>query len=87
MNSTALLRSASVVAVMLPLSLWAADVTGTWKTEFDTQIGLQKYITSFVLRYRLVETKTDDPVQEVMSRGNLDSIVKPIIPLAMAPNP
>ena len=27
----------------LPLSVLAADVTGTWKTEFDSQIGLQKY--------------------------------------------
>ncbi len=27
----------------LPLSLLAADVTGTWKSEFDSQIGLQKY--------------------------------------------
>jgi enterochelin esterase-like enzyme len=27
----------------LPLSLLAADVTGTWKADFDTQRGLQKY--------------------------------------------
>jgi enterochelin esterase-like enzyme len=27
----------------LPLSLLAADVTGTWKSEFDSQIGVQKY--------------------------------------------
>ena len=27
----------------LPLSLLAADVAGTWKSEFDSQIGLQKY--------------------------------------------
>src|SRR5579862_8830062 len=27
----------------LPLSLPAADVTGTWKSEFDSQIGQQKY--------------------------------------------
>jgi len=27
----------------LPLSLLAADVTGTWKADFDTQIGQQKY--------------------------------------------
>jgi hypothetical protein len=27
----------------LPLSLVAADLTGTWKSEFDSQIGLQKY--------------------------------------------
>lgn len=26
-----------------PLSLFAADITGTWKSEFDTQIGPQKY--------------------------------------------
>jgi enterochelin esterase-like enzyme len=29
--------------VLIPLSLAAADVTGTWKSEFDSQIGLQKY--------------------------------------------
>jgi enterochelin esterase-like enzyme len=28
---------------ILPLSLLAADVTGTWKSEFDSQIGQQKY--------------------------------------------
>src|ERR1041385_3787406 len=27
----------------LPLSLLAADVSGTWKSEFDSQIGTQKY--------------------------------------------
>jgi enterochelin esterase-like enzyme len=27
----------------LPLSLLAADLTGTWKADFDTQRGLQKY--------------------------------------------
>jgi hypothetical protein len=31
----------------LSLSALAADVTGTWKAEFDTQRGLQKY--SFTL--------------------------------------
>jgi enterochelin esterase-like enzyme len=30
--------------VALPLSVLAADVTGTWKADFDTQRGLQKYI-------------------------------------------
>jgi enterochelin esterase-like enzyme len=28
---------------VVPLSVFAADVTGTWKSEFDSQIGLQKY--------------------------------------------
>src|SRR5512140_3252 len=30
-----------------PLSLLAADVTGTWKSQFDSQIGTQKYIFTF----------------------------------------
>ena len=44
----------------------------------------KKGVTCFVLRYRLVETTTDDPARELMSRGNIDTIVKPIVPLAMA---
>ena len=27
----------------LPISLVAADLSGTWKSEFDSQIGQQKY--------------------------------------------
>ena len=37
-NSTILLALA-----VLPLSVFAADVTGTWKSEFDSPIGTQKY--------------------------------------------
>jgi hypothetical protein len=33
--------------MVLPLSIFAADVTGTWKSEFDSQIGLQKYTFIF----------------------------------------
>ena len=28
---------------VLPLSILAADITGVWKAQFDTQRGLQKY--------------------------------------------
>jgi alpha-N-arabinofuranosidase len=31
----------------LPLAVLAADVTGTWKSEFDSQIGHQKYVFTF----------------------------------------
>jgi len=31
------------ILAAVQLSLSAADVTGTWKAEFDTQIGMQKY--------------------------------------------
>jgi len=32
---------------VLPLALIAADITGTWKSEFDSQIGNQKYTFTF----------------------------------------
>jgi acetyl esterase/lipase len=44
----------------------------------------EKGVTGFVLRYRLVETKTDNPARELMSRGDINPIVQPILPLAMA---
>jgi alpha-N-arabinofuranosidase len=31
----------------LPLAVLAADITGTWKSEFDSQIGHQKYTFTF----------------------------------------
>lgn len=31
----------------LPLSALAANITGTWKSEFDSQIGVQKYTFTF----------------------------------------
>ena len=47
-----------------------------------------KGIAAFVLKYRLVHSVTEDPVKELMGvindRKRLDSINKPIIPLAMA---
>src|SRR5262245_30989772 len=35
---------------------------------------IAKGVTCFILKYRLVECKTDDPTQEIMTRGNLDAI-------------
>jgi acetyl esterase/lipase len=44
-----------------------------------------KGITCFVLKYRLVECKTDDPTQEVLTKwANLGEIVAPVIKLALA---
>ena len=44
----------------------------------------EKGVACFVLKYRLVECKTDDPTRELMTRGNLDDVVAPIVKLAMA---
>lgn len=44
-----------------------------------------KGVTCFVLKYRLVECKTDDPTREIMSVGErLGEVVSPIVKLAMA---
>jgi acetyl esterase/lipase len=41
-------------------------------------------VAGFVLKYRLVECKTDDPTRELMTRGPLDDVVAPIVKLALA---
>ena len=43
-----------------------------------------KGVTCFVLKYRLVECKTDDPTTELTTISDLDMVVAPIIKLAMA---
>lgn len=45
---------------------------------------VEKGVTCFVLKYRLVECKTDDPTREVGTVGPLDPVVAPIVKLAMA---
>ena len=41
-------QSTLLALVALPCFAFAADVTGTWKAEFETQRGLQKY--TFMLK-------------------------------------
>lgn len=41
-------------------------------------------VTCFVLKYRLVECRTDDPTQEAGARGPLDEVVAPTVRLALA---
>ncbi len=44
----------------------------------------EKGVTSFVLKYRLVQCQTDDPTRELMTRGSLDEVVAPVVKLALA---
>ena len=44
----------------------------------------EKGVTCFVLKYRLVQCKTDDPTTELMTRGPLDDVVAPVVKLALA---
>ncbi len=43
----------------------------------------KKGYTCFVLKYRLVHCKTDDPTTEIFTRGNLDTVVAPTVKLAL----
>lgn len=44
-----------------------------------------KGVTCFVLKYRLVESKTDDPIKELMAKGaKIEEDVKPVIKMALA---
>ena len=41
------LRALLVLFCVSTLSVFAADLTGIWTTEFDSQIGVQKYTFTF----------------------------------------
>lgn len=52
---------------------------------FDVARALTaKGVTCFVLKYRLVACKTDDPTRELWTLGNLDRVVAPVVRLALA---
>jgi hypothetical protein len=36
--------------VLLPLAALAADISGTWATSFDSQVGVQTYTYTFVVK-------------------------------------
>ncbi len=42
--------TALALVVCTPLAAAAADVTGTWKASFDTQIGQQNYTFEFTVK-------------------------------------
>jgi hypothetical protein len=37
----------SIIIILNPLAVYSADISGSWKAEFDTQIGPQKYTFTF----------------------------------------
>lgn len=61
----------------LPLSLLAADVSGTWKAEFDSQIGLQKYTYTLKQEGNVITGKADSEIgdqkrESQLKEGKLD---------------
>src|SRR5450631_4316434 len=78
---------ALLILAALPLSLLAADVTGTWKADFDTQRGLQKY--TFTLKQdgatvtgkasvELTDSKRESDLKEGKVSGDTVSFVEPL---------
>src|SRR5262247_1947486 len=55
--------------VLMQFYVWAADITGTWKAEFDTQVGLQKYQFNFQVNDGKLTAKgtaeTADPKRDI----------------------
>ncbi len=48
----------------LPLTMLAADITGTWKSEFDSQIGHQKYTFTFKQEGTKLTGKANSEVED-----------------------
>jgi len=72
---------------ILPLSLQAADITGTWKSEFDSQVGHQEYTFTFKqdgknLTGKASSVAGDRKREEELKEGKVDgdavSFVEPI---------
>lgn len=42
--------TALAALALLPLAALAADISGTWKSSFDTSIGKQEYTYTFVVK-------------------------------------
>jgi hypothetical protein len=60
----------AVILLFGAVCLYAADVTGKWSAEFDTQIGVQKYVYEFKvdgtkLTGKAIGTRGDSQPQEV----------------------
>lgn len=49
MNFRRMLTTAAALA-LLPLAALAADISGTWATSFDSQVGVQTYTYTFVVK-------------------------------------
>lgn len=87
-NRTVMKTSFALLMIAaLPFSLAAADVTGNWKADFDTQRGLQKY--TFTLRQdgtnvtgkaavELTDSKREADLKEGSINGDTVTFVEPL---------
>jgi len=77
MNATtkhAWMMVAIVLGLMAFGSVCAADVTGTWQAEFDTQIGLQKYTFEFEQDGNTVTGKANAEIAGQQRKVELENV-------------
>ena len=77
--------AALTLALLSPVN--AADVAGSWKAEFDTQIGVQKYTYEFKVdgatiagkaTFEREQAKGEVPLKEIKVTGDDISFVEPL---------
>ena len=62
-----------LAAALLPLSAHAADISGTWKASFDTQIGKQEYTYTFAVKgNQLTGSAKSTNGEASLSEGKVD---------------
>ena len=78
------MRKGVILAVLILVGLvcvYAADITGKWTTQFDSQVGIQKYVFEFkvegtkltgmaISRIGEAQTDTNTPITEGTINGD-----------------
>lgn len=70
MKATILVLCLGVIPLVVTRAL-AADVTGEWRAEFDTQIGIQKYVFTFQASNSVLTGKAVSEIQGVKRETEL----------------
>lgn len=88
MKFTIKFASVLILALAAPLALHAAGIDGKWKAEFDTQVGVQKYVYEFKTdsagkvtgkaTWDRMEQKGETELKDIKVTGNDIAFVEPI---------
>jgi len=66
--------SMAIACALLPLAALAADISGSWKTSFDSQIGKQEYSFTFVVTGTTLTGKAKSATSDTaITEGKVDN--------------
>jgi hypothetical protein len=64
----------AIACALLPLAALAADISGSWKTSFDSQIGKQEYSFTFVVTGTTLTGKAKSATSDTaITEGKVDN--------------